>query len=273
MGQSASIMELGLHGRECVVTGASGGIGGATARALATERASLLLVGRRIEALGEVAAQASRLGSPQVETVAVDLTTPGAAVTVVDTCLDVFSRIDVLVNNAGGTTVRRWDDLTDAEWQEQWELNVMAPMRLMRAAAPEMARRGWGRIVNVSSSAAKRPSGMNMAYAATKAAMLSLSRSFADLFASDGVLVNAVTPGPIAGDAWLSDGGVADQRAAAAGVSRDELLARVASRTPRGRLGTNEEIAAVIAFLCSQAAANVAGAAWSADGGAFAAII
>jgi 3-oxoacyl-[acyl-carrier protein] reductase len=251
-----------------VITGASGGIGAATAVALAAEHAALLLVGRNADTLGPVALAASRAGSPRVEAITIDINDPDAAVSIVDACLDVHGRIDVLVNNAGYTTVIPHDRISDEEWQSQWVVNVMAPMRLMRAAAPEMARRGWGRIVNVSSSSGKRPSGMNMAYGVTKAAMLSLSRSFADVFASQGVLVNAVTPGPIAGDAWLADGGLAQQRAAAAGTSRDELLTGLAAGLPLGRLGTNEEIAAVIAFLCSEQASNVAGAAWSADGGA-----
>jgi 3-oxoacyl-[acyl-carrier protein] reductase len=169
--------------------------------------------------------------------------------------------------------VRSLEQLTDEEWQAQWELHVMGPMRLMRAAALEMALRGWGRIVNVSSSSGKRPSSTNMAYSVTKAAQLSLSRAFADKYAGRGVLVNSVSPGPIAGDLWLADGGLADQNARASGVTREEVLSSVAGRQPLGRLGTEEEIAAVIVFLCSEQASNVAGAAWSVDGGAVPVII
>jgi 3-oxoacyl-[acyl-carrier protein] reductase len=136
-----------------------------------------------------------------------------------------------------------------------------------------MAERGWGRIVNVCSSSGKRPSATNMAYSVTKAAELSLSRAFADLYAASGVLVNSVSPGPIEGDLWLAPGGLADQQAEARGVGRDEVLASVASRQPIERLGTEEEVAAVIVFLCSEPASNVAGAAWSVDGGAVPVII
>jgi 3-oxoacyl-[acyl-carrier protein] reductase len=260
-------MDLGLHGRACVVTGASGGVGGATARLLAAEGASLLLVGRRLEQLGLLAQDVEAAGSPQVQTVAIDVTAPDAPVAIVDACLDIFGRIDVLVNGAGATVARDWDELTDAEWQGQWELNVMAPMRLMRASGPEMARRGWGRIVNISSSAGKRPSGLNIAYGVTKSAMLSLSRACAEVFAGQGVLVNAVTPGPLAGDAWLAPGGLAGQQAERSGRSVEQVLAGVAERLPRGQLGSDEEVAAVVAFLCSEQAANVVGAAWSVDGG------
>ena len=143
----------------------------------------------------------------------------------------------------------------------------MAPMRLMRLAAPLMAARGWGRIVNVSSSSGKRPSASNMAYSVAKAGQLSVSRAFADVYAKDGVLVNAVTPGPTATGLWTGDGGLADQVAAASGTTRDEALAAAAKKIPRGKLGDVQDVADVVVFLCSERAGNVAGAAWSADGG------
>jgi NAD(P)-dependent dehydrogenase (short-subunit alcohol dehydrogenase family) len=261
-------MDLGLKDRACVVTGASGGIGRATATALAAEGAAVLLVGRRKERLEELAAELAT-----ASTAALDITDAGAAARIVAECEQRFGHIDVLVNGAGTSAVRSLEELTDADWQQQWELHVMAPMRLMRVAAPRMAERGWGRIVNVCSSSGKRPSPTNMAYGVTKAAELSLSRAFADLYASQGVLVNAVAPGPIAGDLWLAAGGLADQQARARGITREQVLESVASRTPLGRLGSDEEIAAVIAFLCSDAASNVAGAAWSVDGGTVPVII
>jgi 3-oxoacyl-[acyl-carrier protein] reductase len=137
----------------------------------------------------------------------------------------------------------------------------------MRAVAPQMADRGWGRIVNVASSAGKRPSLRNAAYAVTKAAQLSLSRVFADQYASKNVLVNAVAPGPTASELWTGDDGIAAQAAARSGSTREQELASAAAKIPVGRMGTPEEIAAVIVFLCSEQASNVAGASWSVDGG------
>ena len=266
-------MDLGLSQRACVITGATGGIGRATSIVLAGEGASLLLTGRREEKLAEVAAACREAGAA-AETVALDVTDSDAPERLLNACLERFGRLDVLVNNAGTSTIRPLEELTDQDWQDQWELNVMAPMRLMRAMAPVMAERGWGRIVNVSSSAGKRPSStIDMAYSVTKAAELSLSRAFADQYAGRGVLVNAVAPGPIADELWLAPGGMADQAAEAQGVSREEVLEATAGRTPRGQMGSPEEIAAVIAFLCSEGAANVAGAAWAADGGAVPVII
>jgi NAD(P)-dependent dehydrogenase (short-subunit alcohol dehydrogenase family) len=259
-------VELGLRSRACIVTGASRGIGRAVALTLAGEGASVLLVGRNQEALAEVARACDDAGG-RPETLVLDITAPDAGAIAVTECLERFGRIDALVNNAGTSSVKSLDQLTDADWQEQWELNVMAPMRLMRAAAPAMALNAWGRIVNVSSSSGKRPGKRNIAYSVTKAAELSLSRSFADLYASEGVLVNAITPGPVGSELWLGPGGLADQTAEAQGISREHALEATAHGVPVGRLGTEEEIASVIAFLCSEAASYVAGAAWSVDGG------
>jgi 3-oxoacyl-[acyl-carrier protein] reductase len=268
-------MELGLGGRLAVITGASGGIGSATAVALAAEGASVLLVGRRVEALRPVAADCKTAGAPEAPEallLVADITDPGAAGEIARVA-GVHGGADVLVNAAGTSAVRSVQELTDAEWQAQWELHVIAPMRLMRTLAPGMAERGWGRVVNVSSSSGKRPSQTNMAYSVTKAALLSLSRSFADLYAGRGVLVNAVTPGPVRGPLWEADGGLADQQAAARGITREDVLAGAAGALPIRRLGTAGEIAAVISFLCSEAASNVAGAAWSVDGGAVPGIV
>jgi 3-oxoacyl-[acyl-carrier protein] reductase len=259
-------MDLGLEGRACVVTGASRGIGAATARALAAEGARVLLVARDEAALSEAA-------PPGAATLALDVTAPDAAERVVSECEDRFGSIDVLVNNAGTSRMRDLDDLTDDDWQEQLELHVMAPMRLMRAAAPRMEERGWGRIVNVCSSSGKRPSLSNAAYSVSKAAQLSLSRVFADTYAGRGVLVNAVAPGPVGSPLWLAEGGLADQAAEAQGKTRDEVLEAAQGKIPLGRFGSEDEIAAVIAFLCSEPASNVTGAAWSADGGSVPTIV
>jgi len=143
----------------------------------------------------------------------------------------------------------------------------------MRAAVPVMVQAGWGRIVNVCSSSGKRPGQRNVAYSVSKSAELSLSRAFADAYAQHGVLINAVTPGPVASELWLEPGGLADQTAQARGTTREQVLEAAAAALPIRRLAGPHEIAAVIVFLCSEQASNVAGAAWSVDGGAVPVII
>jgi 3-oxoacyl-[acyl-carrier protein] reductase len=144
----------------------------------------------------------------------------------------------------------------------------MAALRLMRTFAPAMAGAGGGRIVNVSSSSGRRPSQtLDPAYSVTKAAQLSLSRLFAERWAAQGVLVNAVLPGATDTPLWLAEGGLADQVAARTGKSREEALESTHAKALTGRMGREEEIAAVIVFLCSEHASNVVGAAWSVDGG------
>src|SRR3954464_9714931 len=223
-------MDFGLTDRVCVVTGASRGIGRALCAQLAAEGARVLMVARNEEALEEAA---DDIGA---EWMAADVTDPDVPDRVVACAAGQMGPIDVLVNNAGTSFAKPPGELTDADWQGQWELHVMASMRLMRAAAPRMAERRWGRIVNVASSAGKRPSLTNVAYAVTKAAQLSLSRVFADTYAKQGVLVNAVTPGPTGSPLWLDEGGLGDQSAAVKGLdSRQVALDEQTSRVPMGR--------------------------------------
>ena len=264
-------MNLGLQDRACIVTGASRGIGLEVARQLYAEGASLLLLGRQERSL---AAAAESLGpGPRARWLSLDVTAPNAGARSVAACLEHFGRLDVLVNNAGTSSVRGLEELTDEEWQAQWDINVMAPMRLMRAALPEMAGRGWGRVVNVSSSSGKRPGQRNVAYSVAKAAELSLSRAYADFYAPRGVLINAVTPGPVGTEMWLGPGGLADQTVQARGTTREQVISDAEAALPIRRLAQPQEIAAAIVFLCSERASYASGAAWSVDGGAVQVII
>ena len=245
-------MDLGLRDRLCLVTGSTGGIGLATARLLVEEGARVVTCGR-----GEAP------GVGEALHVRADLSAPGEGERVVAEA----GQLEVLVNNVGHAEQSDFLSLADEVWDEAWQLNVMSYLRAIRAAVPGMRRRGGGVIVNVSSTAGKRPSTGMPEYSVTKAAVLSLSRLVADLYAGDGIRCNAIAPGPTATQAWLGEGGLADQQAAKSGKSRDEVLEAVGKGRPLGRLAEPEEIAAVIAFLCSDRASYVTGAAWSADGG------
>ena len=245
-------MDLGLRGKTCVVTGSTGGIGLETTRLLAAEGARVVTCGR-----------SAAPGVGEELHVQADLARPGEP----ERLIEEAGPVDVLVNNAGAAYQRDFLEVTDEQWQAMWDVNVMSAVRAIRAVVPGMRERGGGAIVNVSSTAGKRPSTGMPDYSVVKAALLSVSRLAADLYAKDGIRCNAVTPGPTATDAWLGAGGLADQQAARTGKSRDEVLAAVGAGRPLGRLAEPDEIAAVIVFLCSDRAGYVTGAAWSADGG------
>jgi 3-oxoacyl-[acyl-carrier protein] reductase len=267
-------MDLGLRGRACVVTGASRGIGLETARQLCAEGASVLLVARGEEALRAAVERCERDGGGRAAHLVCDVTDGDAGERIVEAATARLGAMDVLVNNAGTARWRRLEDVPDEDWQAAWEINVMAAHRTMRAATPLMRARGWGRVVNVSSTAGKRPSKLMPEYSVAKAAQLSLSRLYADECAPDGVLVNAICPGPTASELWVGEGGLAEQSAALSGdADADEALRRAGAGRPIGRLATVEEIAAAIVFLCSERASYVAGAAWSVDGGTVQVII
>ena len=244
-------MDLGLRDRSCVVTGSTGGIGLETARLLAEEGARVVTCGR-----------SGAPGIGEALHVQADLSAAGEPERLIEEAAGALGGLDVLVNNVGVARQARFEDVPDEEWDAYWQLNVMSYVRAIRAALPHLRTRG-GAIVNVSSTAGKRPSTGMPHYSVTKAAVLSLSRLVADLYAKDGIRCNAVTPGPTATQAWLGEGGLADQQ----GGDREEVLRKVGAGRPLGRLARPEEIADVIVFLCSDRAAYVTGAAWSADGG------
>ena len=237
-------MDLGLADSVCLVTGSTGGIGLATAELLRAEGATVVTTGR---GGGDIRADLSQPGEPErvvAETIARARTPRRPR------------------EQRRHSEIRKLEDVTDDDWQTAFEINLMTAIRATRAALPGMRERGAGTIVNVSSTAAKRPSTGMPDYSVMKAALLSFSRLVADLYAKDGIRCNAVTPGPTATQAWLGEGGLADQQG-----ERDEVLAKVAAGRPLGRLAEPEEIAAVIVFLCSPRTSYVTGAAWSADGG------
>jgi 3-oxoacyl-[acyl-carrier protein] reductase len=255
-------MDLGLRDRVCVVTGSTGGIGLEAARLLAEEGAKVVVTGRSSDRV-----ERARRDVRAALGIVCDLAEPGAPDALIAETTAELGSLDVLVNNVGVAYQASFDEISDRQWDEMWQLNVMSYVRAIRAALPGMRERGRGSIVNVSSTSGKRPSVSMPNYSVTKSAVLSLSRLVADIYAGEGIRCNAVAPGPTSTDAWLGAGGLADQQGDRSGKSRQDVLASVAAGRPLGRLAEPQEIAAVIAFLCSDRASYVTGAAWSADGG------
>jgi 3-oxoacyl-[acyl-carrier protein] reductase len=256
-------VDLGLRDRVCVVTASTAGVGLETARMLTAEGARVVTCSRR----------ADGPGVGEAMHVSTDLGDAGAPAELIVRAESELGRVDVLVNNVGDSYLAKFDELSEEQWESMWQLNVMSFVRAIHAVLPGMRERNDGVIVNVSSTAGKRPSTGMPNYSVTKAAVLSLSRLVADLYAKEGVRCNAVTPGPTLSETWLAPGRLADQQAAQSGKSRDEVLQAVGSGRPLGRMAEPEEIAAVIVFLCSARSSYVTGAAWSADGGTVPVII
>ena len=169
-------MNLELSDKVCVVTGSTAGIGLEVARQLQAEGAIVVTSGRRAEGIGELH-------------VSCELSAPGEPERLIDAAIARFGRVDCLVNNVGWVEIHGWDALTDEVWERSWQANVMSAVRALRAVLPGMRERRSGAIVNVSSTAAKRPSLAMPEYSVTKAAMLSLSRLVADLHAKDGIQI------------------------------------------------------------------------------------
>jgi NAD(P)-dependent dehydrogenase (short-subunit alcohol dehydrogenase family) len=244
-------MEARLDDRVVVITGGSAGIGLATAEEMARSGATVATVSRGdAPGIGEALHLAADLAEREE---------PQRVVAEVEARL---GRVDVLVNNVGLAVARRLEDVTDDDWELSWRLNVMSAVRATTAALPGMLERGRGAIVNVASTAGRRPSRTLSDYSVTKAALLAYSRQVAERYAKQGIRCNAVIPGPTLTPSWTAPGGLAAQQG-----DRDAVLAAAQAARPLGRFAAPDEIAAVIAFLASDAASYVTGAEWSVSGG------
>jgi NAD(P)-dependent dehydrogenase (short-subunit alcohol dehydrogenase family) len=240
-----------------IVTGATSGIGRATAEAFGRERASVAVVGRNEAALGEVAASVRASGGEAV-VCAVDLLALDAAAAVVDAAVDAFGGVDVLVNAAGIIASGALEQTTDAMWDQMIGVNLTAPFRLMRAAAAHLKARN-GAIVNVSSVNGLRSFPGVLAYNVSKAGVDHLTRCAAIELAPLGVRVNAVNPGVTVTNLHRRSG--MDEAKYAAFLDRSK------ETHPLGRPGTAQEIAALIVFLASDRAGWITGETIAIDGG------
>lgn len=262
-------MDLGLAGRVALVTGASRGIGRATATRLADEGASVVLCARGREDLDNAVREIAA-GGARVIGVAADVTAAGAAAEVVSAATAEFGRLDILVNNAGAADPRKLLRTTSQEWQAGFEINFFSAVRFSLESIRRMQDSG-GCIVNVASTSARMPDPYFPVYSAAKAALVSFSKTMATSFAAEGIRSNCVIPGITLTEMVTSN---IESAMAATGHDADTVMTRMLAKAPipAGRLGRPDEVAAAICFLASDAASWITGACLAVDGGTIAVI-
>jgi 3-oxoacyl-[acyl-carrier protein] reductase len=265
-------MDFGIKNKVAVITGGNSGMGKATAKLLAAEGVKIALIDRTADRSKATAEEISKIS--ETITVTADLRNLAEVEAAKQKILDHFGKVDILVNCAGITgSTKEFLKLTDEDWYETIDVDFMSAVRVCRAFIPSMQQQGWGRIVLIGSEDAVQPYTDEMPYCAAKAGVLNLTKNLSKVFAKDGILINSVSPAYIATP--MTDA-MMEKRAKEKGMSFDEaietFLDEERPHLELHRRGKAQEVAAVIAFLCSQHSSFVVGANYRVDGGSVATV-
>ena len=255
-------MEIRMDGRSAVITGGSAGLGKAMAQEFVASGANVAIVARRADVLDQAAAQIAPAGPGKVITISADIRQASECTRTFKEAEAAFGQVDILVNNAGTSRRGPFLDISDDDWQEDFDLKVFSAIRLARLAIPGMRERKWGRIINVLNSGAKTPPAEGAPTAVTRAAGMAIMKVLANENAAYNVMVNSLHVGKIRSEQWEKRH-EKDER----GLSLDEWYAEEGKSQPMGRLGLPEEFAAIACLLCSGRGSYVTGAAINVDGG------
>lgn len=258
-------MNLDLKGRTALVTGSTAGIGLAIAQALAAEGAHLIVNGRTQERVDSALAKIRKLASQaKLDGVAADLGNSAGC----DSVAGKFPEVDILVNNLGIFEPKAFEQIPDSDWQRFYEINVMSGVRLSRAYLPRMRKRNWGRIVFISSESGIQIPAEMVHYGMTKSAQIAVARGIAETCAGTAITVNSVLAGPTASEGVTEFvASLAKEQGISAAEFEKEFFRNVRPSSLLKRFATPEEVANVVAFVCSPAASAINGAAVRADGG------
>lgn len=262
-------MNLGLEGKRAVVMAASRGLGYACARGLAEEGCRLVICSRDQARIDEAAATIRKETGAEVTGMAADVSSPAEAARLVEAAVAAYGGLEIVVHNAGGPPAGQFLAMTEEQWQQAYEQNLMSFVRLVHAAVPEMEKAGYGRILTIASSSIKQPIPNLVLSNAFRAGIWGLAKTIARELAPQGILVNVIAPGRISTERIAE----IDQAAATrAGKPVDEVRQASIASIPLGRLGRPEELANLAVFLASEAASYISGQAITVDGAAMTAL-
>lgn len=257
-------MDIGIKGKRALVMGSSYGMGNGVARALAAEGVEIVLTARSQDLLEREAADIAKTHGVRVEAISCDLAKDGDVDRMIDFALDRMGGIDIQFNNCGGPPRLLPSEADETLWREWFEIMVLSAVRVTGAMIPGMRERGWGRVLSMTSSNILLAATANVLSSSLRMSLVGWSKALSNEVAKEGITVNCLIPGRIATDR-VTHGDVA--RAERAGITPEEMRARMIADAPMGRDGTVEEMADVALLLCSQQAGYINGSAIKVDGG------